>query len=94
MKIKIFSARADESFRAIRIGEESHRVSANDYLEREIQKFLDHNPKVQVKHIQFSCIPLAPRTPAWDTTNSEIPWEIEKSVLILYEEGAEPPEGT
>jgi hypothetical protein len=85
LRIKIFSVRADENFRAIRIGEESHRLSANEYLEREIQQFLDENPKVQIKHIQFSSIPIIPKTAAWNTTNADIDWEIEKSVLILFE---------
>jgi len=51
MKVKIFSVQADEHFRAIRVGDETRRFSANEYLEREIQKFLDDDPKVQIKHV-------------------------------------------
>jgi len=35
MRVKIFSVRADEGFKAIRIGEETRRISSNEYLERE-----------------------------------------------------------
>jgi len=83
----MFSARADKWFRAIRIGEESHRMSANDKLERDIQSFLDENPGIEIKHMQFSTLGLVPKTAAWETTNSEIDWEIEKSVLIIYDGG-------
>lgn len=89
MRIKIFSVRSDENFRAIRIGDDTRRFSANEYLEREIQQFLDQNPKVQIKHVQFSSTAIVPKTAAWNTTNADIDWEIEKSVLILYEEDAQ-----
>jgi hypothetical protein len=46
MKVKIFSVRADKTFRAMKVGDETRRFSANEFLEREIQKFLDDNPKV------------------------------------------------
>jgi len=55
-------------------------------LEREIQKFLDDNPKAQVKHVQFQSIAIVPKTADWNTTNTDIDWEMEKSVLILFEE--------
>ena len=53
MKVKIFSVRADEGFRATRIGEETRKLSANEYLEREIQKFLDEHPNSQICPIQY-----------------------------------------
>ncbi len=39
MKVKILSVRADQDFQAIRIGDETGRLSANEYLQQEIQKF-------------------------------------------------------
>ncbi len=86
MKVKIFSVRTDEKFRAIRVGDETRKLSANEYLEGEIQKFLDENPKVQIKHLQFSTVAIIPKTVSWSTTNADIDWEMEKSVLILFEE--------
>ncbi len=86
MKVGIFSVRADEDFKAVRIGEETRRLSVNEYLEREIQKVLDQNPEVQVKHVQFSTVSIIPKTAGWNTTNADIDWEIEKSVLILFED--------
>jgi len=41
MKTKIFSVRADSNFRAIRIGDQSFKLSANEHLEKEIQVFVD-----------------------------------------------------
>ena len=81
MKVKIFSVRADESFQAIRMGDKTRRFSANEFLEGEIQKFLDDNPKAQVKHIQFQSIAIVPKTASWNTANTDIDWEMEKSVL-------------
>jgi len=86
MKVKIFSVYADENFRAIRIGDDTRKLSANEYLEREIQKFLDGNPKIQIKHVQFTTVAVIPKTVDWDTTNTDIDWEMEKSVLILFKE--------
>lgn len=86
MKVKIFSVRADENFRAIRVGDETRKLLANEYLEGLIQKFLDGNPKVQIKHIQFTTVAIIPKTASWNTTNTNIDWEMEKSVLILFEE--------
>jgi len=86
MKVKIFSVRADNNFRAKRVGDDTRRYSANEFLEREIQKFLDDNPKVQIKHVQFQTIAIVPKTAAWNTMNVDIDWEMEKSVLILFEE--------
>ena len=85
MKVKIFSVRADENCKAIRIGGETKCPSANEYLEHTIQKFLDENPKVQIKHVQFTTVAIIPKTASWDTTNADINWEMEKSVLILFE---------
>lgn len=87
MKVKLFSVRADEAFRAIRVGDETGRLSANDRLEQEIQAFLDQNPGIEIKHLQFSSVAIVPKTAAWDTTNADIDWEIEKSVLLIYETG-------
>ena len=39
-----------------------------------------------IKHVQFSTISIIPKTPALDTTNTDIDWEIEKSVLIFFED--------
>lgn len=85
--MKVFSVRADEAFRAIRVGDETGRLSANEKLEQEMQVFLDQNPGIQIKHVQFSSVAIVPKTAAWDTTNADIDWEIEKSVLIIYETG-------
>lgn len=87
MKVKVFSVRADEAFRAVRVGEETGRLSANEKLEREIQAFFDQNSGIQIKHVQFSSVAIVPKTAAGDTTNADIDWEIEKSVLIIYETG-------
>ncbi len=85
MKVKIFSVLANNHFRAIRIGDRSGKLSANEHLEKEIQSFLDQNPEIEIKHIQFSTTPLIPKMADWETTNSEINWEIEKSVIILFD---------
>lgn len=86
MKVKIFSVRANNNFRAIRVGDKTGKSSANEYLEQEIQRFLDENPKAQIKNIQFNTVAIIPHNASWDTTNTEIKWEMEKSVLVLYEE--------
>ena len=70
MKVKIFSVRADEALRATRIGYETRKLSANEYLEREIQKFLDGNPKSQIKHVQFNTVSIVPKTADWNTANA------------------------
>jgi hypothetical protein len=49
----------------------------------EIQKFLGDNPKAQVKHVQFHFIAIVPKTARWNRSNTDIDWEMEKSVLIL-----------
>jgi hypothetical protein len=87
VKVKVFSVQADEAFRAIRVGDETGRLSANDKLEQEIQAFLDQNPGIEIKHVQFSSVAIVPKNASWDTTNAHIDWEIEKSVLIIYETG-------
>ena len=56
--------RADENFKAIRIGEDTRRLSANEYLEREIQQFLDQHPNLHIRHVQFSTIAIIPKTAA------------------------------
>ncbi len=85
-KVKIFSVRADENFQAKRGGEKTRKFSANEFMEQEIQKFLDDNPKAQVKHVQFQSIAIVPKTANWNRTNPDIDWEMEKSVLISFEE--------
>lgn len=85
-KIKIFSVHANEDFSAIRIGNETRTISANEYLEREIQKFLDESPQIEIKYLQYSSTPIIPKTASWNTTNSPIDWEIEKCVIVLYQE--------
>ncbi len=37
MKVKIFSVRPDESFRVIRVDDETGKLSSNEYLEKEAQ---------------------------------------------------------
>jgi hypothetical protein len=61
MKVKIFSVRADEHFRAIRVGDDTGRLSANEYLQQEIQKFLDEDPKIQIRHVQFATVSIIPK---------------------------------
>jgi len=39
-----------------------------------------------MKHVQFSAVFIILKTTAWDTTNADIDWEIEKSVLIFFED--------
>lgn len=87
MKVKVFSAQADEAFRAIRVGDETGRMSANETLERDIQAFLDDNPGIEIKHLQFSSVAIVPKNASWNTTNTDSDWEIEKSALIIYEGG-------
>jgi len=87
VRVNVVSVRADEAFRAIRVGDETGRLSANEKLEQEMQAFLDQNPGIQIKHVQFSSVAIVPKTASWDTTNADIDWEIEKSVLIIYEAG-------
>src|SRR6266498_4747241 len=86
MKVKIFSVRADNDFRVLYAGDETRKLSANDYLGREIQTFLDEHPSIELKEVKYSCTPIIPKTASWETTNSEISWEIEKSVIIFFEE--------
>jgi hypothetical protein len=89
LKVKIFLVRADENFKAIWIGEDTRRFSANEYLEREIQQFLAQHPTLRIRHVQFSTIAIIPKTAAWHTTNTDIDWEMEKSVLVFFEEDAQ-----
>lgn len=60
MKVKIFSVRADESSRAIRIGNETGKLSANKYLEKEVQHFLDENPSIEICQMQFNSTAIVP----------------------------------
>jgi hypothetical protein len=62
MKAKMFSVRADQDFRAIRIGDDTGRLSANEYVQPEIQTFLDEDPKIQIRHVQFATVSLIPKT--------------------------------
>ncbi|NWG01689.1 MAG: hypothetical protein HXY44_02385 [Syntrophaceae bacterium] len=78
MKVKIYSERADENFRAIRVGDKTRRFFANEIPEGQIQKFLDENPKVKIKHDQFQSIAIVPKTADWNTTSTDIHWEMEK----------------
>jgi hypothetical protein len=87
VKVKLLSVQADEAFRAIRVGDETGRMSANEKLERQIQTFLDENTGIEIKHLQFSSVAIVPKNATWGTTNTHIDWEIEKSVLIIYEGG-------
>jgi hypothetical protein len=83
-----FSVRADENFQAIRIGEDTRRRYANEYLEREIQRFLDQHPNIRIQHVQFSTIAIIPKTATWQTTNAGIDWKMEKAVLVFCQEDA------
>jgi len=85
MKAKIFSVIADEHLSATRIGDKTRRISATEYLESSIQRFLDENPNIQIRHFQFSSVPIVPANASWHTTNTPIQWEIEKSVLVLFD---------
>ena len=85
MRIKIFTVEADTDFRVLFVGEETRKLTANEYLEREAQKFLDENPNIEVKHIQYTSTQIIPKTAAWDTTNVDIDWIIEKTLILLYE---------
>jgi len=67
------------------VGSKTRFFSANEFREGEIQKLLNDNPKAQVKHVQFQSIAIIPKTANWNTTNTDIGWEMEKSV-ILFEE--------
>jgi hypothetical protein len=87
--VKIFSVRVDDNSQAIRVGEDTRRLSANAYLDREIQQFLDQPPNIRIQHVQFSTIAIIPKTAAWQTTNADIDWEMEKSVLVFFQEDAQ-----
>jgi len=80
MKVMISSVRADQNFRAIRVGDDTGRISANEYLQGEIQEFLGEDPKTQIRHVQFATVSIIPKSASWDTTNAEVDWEIEKSM--------------
>lgn len=86
MKVKVFSTRTNENFEAIRIGDETRMLSANECMEHEIQNFLDENPEIQIKQVQFDTVAIVPKMAAWNMTNADIDWEMEKSVLILFED--------
>lgn len=88
MKAKIISVSANSDFMAIRIGQRSRSISADEYLESELQHFLDDHPDIDLKHVEYSSICVVPKMPSWDTTNSDVDWEIEKSVLLFFEESA------
>ena len=66
------------------LGDQTARLSANEYLEQEIQNFLDENQKIQIRHVQFATVSVIPKTASWDTTNTDIDWEIENSALIFF----------
>jgi len=85
MNIKFFTVHADSDFRVIRVGDKTLKLSANEYLENEINNFLNQNPDVEIKSIQYFATPIIPKTASWETTNSDIDWEIEKCIIILYE---------
>jgi len=61
MKAKILSVLADQGSRAIRIGNNTGRLSANEYSEQEIKKFLDENSKTQIRHVQFATVSIIPK---------------------------------
>lgn len=78
MKVKLFSAIADEDFRALYTPSDLPGMSANDYLEHQIQVFLDGHPNVAVRHLQY----FATAIPGKRVSD----WEIEKSVILLYDD--------
>jgi hypothetical protein len=102
MKVKIFSARADRGFRARlpKAEAEAHAAAAgrhmagrgeappsaavDAYLERIIQDFLDQHPNIESRHVHFTSIALAPSD---EDSSPDSQWPVQKSVLILYEDG-------
>ena len=90
MKVKIFSVRfygdwkpiiVDELYRKLEEEEGRREFSADEYLERAIQSFLDEHPKIRIKHVQYTTTPIYFGEP-----RAGPKWEIEKSVLIFYDE--------
>ena len=72
MRVKIFSVRADENFKAIRIREDTRRLSANTYLEHEIQQFLDQHPNMSIRHVASSTMVIIHKMAVWHPTNTNI----------------------
>lgn len=90
MKVKIFSVRfyrdwkpviEDEIYMKLEMEKGRRKFSADEYLERAIQSFLDEHPKIRIADVQYAT------TPIYFGEPSDGPkWEIEKSVLIFYDE--------
>ena len=67
MKVKIFSVLfygdwkpiiVDELYRKLEEEEGRREFSADEYLERAIQSFLDEHPKIRIKHVQYTTTPI------------------------------------
>ena len=48
--------------------------------------FWMNTPSPKSNIVQFHTVAIVPTTADWNTTNPHIDWEMEKSVLILFEE--------
>lgn len=91
MKVKIFSVLCYEDWKPI-IEDEIYmklmkekggrQFSADEYLERAIQSFLDEHPKIRIKHVQYATTPIYFGKPEVGPK-----WDIEKSIVIFYDEG-------
>ena len=90
MKVKIFSVRlcedwkpfiVDELYRKLQEEKGRRNFSADEYLERAIQSFLDDHPKIRIKHVQYATTTIYFGEPVRGPK-----WEIEKSVVIFYDE--------
>ena len=62
--MKIFSVIADERFPPI-VGTETLTMSAKEYPEEEIQRSVDENAKIRIRHVQFSSMPVIPKTASY-----------------------------
>jgi hypothetical protein len=72
LRVKIFSVRAYENFKVIRIGEDTRRLSTTTYVECEIQQFLDQHPNMYIRHVAFSTMVIIPQRAVWHPTNRDI----------------------
>jgi hypothetical protein len=67
MKVKIFSVRfygdwkpiiVNELYRKLEEEKGRREFSADEYIERAIQSFLEEHPKIGIKHVQYSTPPI------------------------------------
>lgn len=76
MRAKVISVLADEHFMTLREGAENREIPADERLEAKIQMFLDQTPKLTIRSVHFSTVPIVPSTGSWGTTNTPIEWII------------------